>query len=318
MASEIREEHRNLQDMQGLLYSMVAAFTKAIDERTPYNASHTMQVAGYVRGMIRFLNRRYEKTGQEPHVSSAQEEQMTMAAYLHDVGKLVIPLEVMNKANRLGQGGRERIHERYLLLKAYLDIDRLEGRLDAQDCQRQKTDLDELEARIEKADGQSAVPQQEILYFTEMGKRKYTGRDGAVIPWLTRTQLQNLQIEKGTLNEEERRIMEYHAVATEKILQEIRFGRQYENVLEIVSAHHEFLDGSGYPKGLRARDIPLGARILTIADIYDSLVATDRPYKRPMNMQTAKRILCEMAQKGKLDSELTALFCTWLDEKRVE
>lgn len=318
MASEIREEHLELQDMRGLLYSMVAAFTKAIDERTPYNASHTMQVAGYVRGMVRFLNRRYEKTGQEPHFSSAQEEQIVMAAYLHDVGKLVIPLEVMNKANRLGQGGRERIHERYLLLKAYLDIDRLEGRLPAQECFRQQAELEELEERIGKADGQSAVPQQEILYFTEMGKRKYTGKDGAVIPWLTRTELQNLQIAKGTLNEEERRIMEYHAVATEKILQEIRFGRQYESVVEIVGAHHEFLDGSGYPKGLQEREIPPGARILTIADIYDSLVATDRPYKRPMSMQTAKRILGEMAQKGKLDRELTALFCTYLDERRVE
>ena len=112
--------------------------------------------------------------------------------------------------------------------------------------------------------------------------------------------------------------MEYHAVATEKILQEIRFGRQYESVLEIVGAHHEFLDGSGYPKGLQEREIPPGARILTIADIYDSLVATDRPYKRPMSMQTAKRILGEMAQKGKLDRELTALFCTYLDERRVE
>ncbi len=312
MAAGIQKSGMDSQDMRGLLYSIVSAFTKAIDERTPYNASHTMQVAKHVSGMLAFMRVRYEADGRAPVFSPDEEEQIVMAAYLHDVGKLVVPLDVMNKANRLGRGGIERIHDRYLLLKACLDIEQLRGRLEEDECQRQKALLDELEARIVEADRKPVLSRQEISYFEEIGKRSFCREDGMVIPWLTSAELRNLRIEKGTLNVEERRIMEYHAVATEKILKEIRFGTCYDKVTEIASAHHEFLDGSGYPEGLSGDRIPAGTRLLTIADIYDSLIATDRPYKKPMDMADAREILLEMAREGKLDEELTVMFCEYL------
>lgn len=300
--------------MRELLYSTVSAFTKAIDERTPYNATHTKQVAAHVRGMLAFIRRRYEETGSGIYFTPEQEEQTIMAAHLHDVGKLVVSLDVMNKATRLGKDGFAKIHERYLLLKAYLDIDHLENRITCEEWQRQKAELTELEARIQKADKPSALLKKEIAYFTEMGKRIYCRDDGTAIPWLTPKELENLQITRGTLNDEERRTMEYHAVATEKILKEIRFGKSYERVPEIARAHHEFLDGSGYPRRLRGGQIPKEARLLTIADIYDSLVARDRPYKRPMSMEKAAQTLEKMAEDGKLDGELVALFCEYLED----
>lgn len=300
--------------MRELLYSTVSAFTKAIDERTPYNATHTKQVAEHVRGMLAFMRSCYEENGSGICFTPEEEEQTIMAAHLHDVGKLVVSLDVMNKATRLGKGGFAKIHERYLLLKAYLDIDHLEGRITCEEWQRQKAELTELEERIQKADKPSALLKKEIAYFTEMGKRVYSRSDGAVIPWLTPKELKNLQITRGTLNDEERKTMEYHAVATEKILKEIHFGSAYERVPEIARAHHEFLDGSGYPRGLRGEQIPKEARLLTIADIYDSLVARDRPYKRPMSVEKAAQTLEKMAADGKLDGELAALFCEYLKQ----
>ncbi len=312
MAAEMQQSGMDSEDMRGLLYSMVSAFTKAIDERTPYNASHTMQVANYVKGILAFIRTKYEANGQNPLFSQDEEGQIVMAAYLHDVGKLVVPLDVMNKANRLGRGGIERIHDRYLLLKTCLDIEQLKGRLDEDACQRQKDVLDQLEARIIEADRKPVLTQEEIAYFEGIGTRSFCKEDGTVIAWLTPAELRNLKIKRGTLNVEERRTMEYHAVATQKILKEIHFGKYYDKVTEIAAAHHEFLDGSGYPAGLSGSQIPIGTRLLTIADIYDSLIATDRPYKKPMSMADARENLLEMAREGKLDHKLTGLFCEYL------
>ncbi|MBO5094350.1 MAG: HD domain-containing protein [Lachnospiraceae bacterium] len=308
MRSDIEEN-----DMHRLLYSTVAAFTKAIDERTPYNASHTMQVAGYVRGALAFLNRKYREEGGGVCFSAEDCEQIIMAACLHDVGKLVIPLSIMNKSTRMGEGGLERIHQRYLLIRAYLDIDHLEGRLETEAWHRQKEELSELERRIEAADNARPLASEERRYFAGMAGRTYRGGAGGEIPWLTDEEAANLQIEHGTLNTEERKNMEYHAVATEKILKEIHFGKKYDKVLQIAGAHHEFLDGSGYPRCLRGEQIPTGSRLLTIADIYDSLVATDRPYKSPIPADKAKQILREMAEEGKLDAQLVGLFCEYVD-----
>jgi len=315
MESEEPMISAEMEDMRGLLYSTVSAFTKAIDERTPYNATHTKQVAGYTEGLLDFLQKKHEQGESEIYFSPQEAEQIVMAAYLHDVGKLVIPLSIMNKATRMGRSGLKEIHERYRLIEAYLTIDRLEGRLDEKEWKRLTADLKELEERIRKADKPTKLSKAEIRYFTEMGNRIYFGKDGISISWLTPRELKNLQIDRGTLNDEERKNMEYHAVATEKILKEIQFGKQYDRVTEIAGAHHEFLDGSGYPRGLRGEQIPRGARVLTIADIYDSLVARDRPYKRPMHKEKAIQTLEKMAEEGKLDKELVTLFCEYLNTK---
>ena len=95
--------------------------------------------------------------------------------------------------------------------------------------------------------------------------------------------------------------MEDHVVLTEKILNKVHFNERYSDVLRIASDHHEFMDGSGYPKHLTAEDLMLETRILTVADVYDALTATDRPYKKPMSKEQALGILKEMSEEGKVD-----------------
>ena len=118
-----------------------------------------------------------------------------------------------------------------------------------------------------------------------------------------------LSIRKGTLSESERRIMEGHVVVTDKLLSQIEFSEDLSHVREWASSHHEMLNGSGYPNGRSGDDIPIEVRIITILDIFDALVADDRPYKPGMPIEKALGILTAMAEKeGKLDPELTRLF----------
>jgi hypothetical protein len=115
-----------------------------------------------------------------------------------------------------------------------------------------------------------------------------------------------LKSEKFT--KEEYDIMKSHVLITKEILSKIFFPEEYKDVPQIASLHHEFLDGTGYPFGLKEHEIPLLARIVCIADIYDALISYDRPYKPPLTQQDALNILKNMAQEGKLDAEIVDLF----------
>ena len=131
---------------------------------------------------------------------------------------------------------------------------------------------------------------------------------------LTDEELHEMMIVKGTLTAEERKIIEMHVVYTDRILSKISFQDNFKLVRSFASAHHEYLDGSGYPNGLTAKDLPLEVRIMTIADIYDSLTADDRPYKKAVPVPKALTILSSMADEGKLDKELVEQFNSYIEE----
>lgn len=125
---------------------------------------------------------------------------------------------------------------------------------------------------------------------------------------LTDVELKCLSVPRGTLTEEERKIMESHVTVAQRMLEKIRFNSRYKDVPAWALSHQEFLDGTGYPQGLKEGEIPLEARILTILDVYDALTAADRPYKKAMPPERAFNILEEMAAEGKLDNLLVAAF----------
>ncbi len=112
----------------------------------------------------------------------------------------------------------------------------------------------------------------------------------------------------GRFEPEELKTMQSHAVQTREILSEAYFPRALREIPRVASAHHEKLDGSGYPDGLSGEQIGQIARLMAIVDIYDALVAQDRPYKRAMPQEKAFSILREDASKGKLDGELVEKF----------
>ncbi len=127
--------------------------------------------------------------------------------------------------------------------------------------------------------------------------------------YLTVDEVENLSIRKGSLTDEERKKINNHAAMTIKMLEQIPFTRKLRQVPAIAGAHHEKLDGSGYPRGLRGDDIDLQSRILALVDIFESLSADDRPYRaRPMPREMVLRILREEVERGYLDSDVFELF----------
>ena len=106
------------------------------------------------------------------------------------------------------------------------------------------------------------------------------------------------------MTEEERNIMESHVLMTERILKKVHFNYQYKDTMKWAVQHHEYLDGSGYPRHLKAEELETESRMLAVADICDALLATDRPYKKPLSREKAFGIMHEMAKKGKLDEKM--------------
>jgi HD-GYP domain-containing protein (c-di-GMP phosphodiesterase class II) len=118
----------------------------------------------------------------------------------------------------------------------------------------------------------------------------------------------NLSIKRGTLNDEERFQMNKHIVSTIEMLENLPFPQHLHNVPEFAGGHHEKLDGTGYPRGLTREEMSLAARILAVADIFEALTATDRPYKKPKKLSESLRIMMFMAKDKHIDPEIYNLF----------
>ncbi|MDR9753958.1 HD domain-containing phosphohydrolase [Pseudomonas sp. SZMC_28357] len=123
-----------------------------------------------------------------------------------------------------------------------------------------------------------------------------------------RGELYNLSIARGTLTREERYIINHHMVQTILMLSHLPFPSHLGNIAEIAGGHHEKMDGSGYPKGLKREDMSLPARMMAIADIFEALTAADRPYKKAKTLSEALGIMATMCRDAHIDPQLFELF----------
>lgn len=296
---------RYIRDIRELFQSFVRVMSAAIDERTPYNANHARNMAecggrfadylGTCKGQKRF--------------SMEQKEELIMTILLHDIGKLVTPLEVMNKAKRLLPEQYSAFRHRMEVLRLRTDIDRLAGRITAGEKETAVSQIQEAVRLVDEANEAGFAGDDLLEKLALLRNRTYTGEDGEIHPWLEEEEYAMLSIRRGTLSKEEREIMEEHVSVTDKLLSQIRFPADLMHVREWAAAHHEYLNGTGYPNHRQGDEIPYEVRMITILDIFDSLVADDRPYKRAMPVERALSVLDSMANKeGKLDPELTELF----------
>lgn len=302
-----------MDEIKQQMHSFVSAMATAVDERTPYNGRHTRKVTAYAGILADYINRKYRQGECSEFFDENRKEQLELASTLHDIGKMIVPLSVMNKSTRL-DSHLEKIEERYKRIAAYYEIDYLKGRMSGENYQKACRELQEALERIRQADMAGFLQEEQRAAIRSIGEMCYRGEAGEELAYLTPYELKCLLIQKGTLTDEERAQMESHVIMTERILEKVHFNDNYKNVARFAASHHELLDGSGYPKHLKADEIELETRILAIVDVYDALTSTDRPYKKPMPQEKAFAILHSMAKEGKLEERLV----TWLEEAMGE
>lgn len=296
---------RYVWEIRELLHSFVRVMSSAIDERTPYNASHARHMAECGGRFVDYLG---ACDGQKKF-SEDEKEEFLMSVLLHDIGKLVTPLEVMNKAERLFPEQYTAFLHRMEVVRLTARIGRLEGSMTEAEEEARVRRTREAEALVRSMNTAGFVTDEMLEQLQRLREETCTEEDGTVRPWIEPEVYDMLSIRKGTLSEEERKIMEEHVSVTDRLLSKIRFSGNLSHVREWAAAHHEFLNGTGYPSHKKGEDIPYEVRMMTILDIFDSLVADDRPYKRAMPVERALSILKSMAeQEGKLDPELVGLF----------
>lgn len=286
-----------------LMNSFVEVMVTAIEEKSAYNANHTRNMVRYATRYLEWLSSHGELTGK----TSENTEPLIMSVWLHDIGKLLIPPEVMDKPSRLGPSLitiRHKIEIARLMLKNRM----LSGEDTAEHVEAELKKLDESEKLIESSNLLPVLDEERIENLKALADINLLTSDGNTCPLLDPAELEQITVARGTLTSEERSIMQSHVSYTGKLLSKMEFVGEYKKVPEWASEHHECLDGTGYPSGLKAEDIPWEARLLSVIDIFDALTADDRPYKPPMPPEKAFKILEDMAEQGKLDKEIVQSF----------
>ncbi len=298
---------RFVQEIEQLMLSVTQVFTDAIDARIPYNYYHSRNVHLYVRMLVDYINRQHDAGRTDHFFHSVERDEILMAALLHDIGKLVIPNEILDKKTRLGNR-LPLVQERFARLSALYRIDYLEGRIDREEWEKMTRRIGDAQDRVEELNRRNRLSEDEAAYVKELGGWVYHGADGQDIPYLTSEERECLSVPSGNLTNGEREVIRSHVEYTVRYLEKMNYDKRYPHIIQWAGAHHELLDGSGYPKGLKGEEIPFEARILAVVDVFEALTSSDRPYKTSMERDKALEVLDEMADKGKIDREVLGLF----------
>jgi HD-GYP domain-containing protein (c-di-GMP phosphodiesterase class II) len=300
---------RLILDLENLLESFVRTIATAIDEKSPYTGGHVKRVAELTMTMAWKINNiKYGKFARTQFADD-QLRELRIAAWLHDVGKITTPEFVIDKATKL-EAVHDRIHEvktrMELIKKDYLS--KITNSSNNEEITAKIEELDDdyrflVEANI----GSEFLDDHKIARIKEIAQRKWNN-NGQPHPLLSDEEVYNLCIRRGTLNKEERNIVNNHVLVTQKILSHLPFPRKMRHVADYAGAHHEKIDGTGYPLGLKGDQLSLQSRILAIADIFEALTAKDRPYKKGKSVAEALKIMEAMAKDNHIDADLYDLF----------
>jgi HD-GYP domain-containing protein (c-di-GMP phosphodiesterase class II) len=317
------ENAKLLRDIKHLFDSFVHAAVTAIEQRDPTTSGHSERVAVLTVGLAERVDRIATGRLAEVRLTRDQLQELRYAALLHDFGKVGVREKVLVKGKKLYFGQMNAIQQRFGYIGKSLEVEHLRRKLEAQSGGPQsEQELEALDRAYEErraevrrmwqtvmqANEPTVVEEESFRALMDLPQRTFRDWQDEEQPFLTPKELSALAIRKGSLSEEERREIESHVTHTYEFLSEIPWTGEFSRIPEIAWAHHEKLDGSGYPRRLTAPAIPLQSRMMTISDIYDALVAWDRPYKRAVSVEKALQILEEDARGGKLDSELLEVF----------
>ena len=314
-----------IADMGDLFEAFVKVMATAIDEKSPVTGGHIRRVADLTLTMAEVIHDLKEGHFKDKTFSPDQMYELRIAAYMHDIGKVTSPVEIVEKAKKL-QTIFDRIHFIRLRMGYIIQKIKLEGQEATikvlqngsspekinsieKETLEKVVQIEEIQSFINKCNEPGEFLDDEILVrLKQVSEMTYIDDEGAQQPFLTEDELVNLSIRRGSITEKERKKMQDHAAVTLKMLKQIPFTKKLKNIPDFAGAHHEFINGKGYPLGLKGDEISFEGRLMAVTDIAEALTASDRPYKKAMPLDTVYRILRSMVEGGELDPNLVELF----------
>lgn len=323
-AAVVLDNRRLIDDMHALFEALVRMIAIAIDEKSPHTANHcrriptlTLLLADAAHACEHGPLRTFEMTPLQRH-------EIEIAAWLHDCGKITTPDYILEKDTKL-----KALHDRITLIDARLEIAARDAEIiylrtalkaqqarDRDAIKHAQREFEEFAAGLESdrlflhsinPGGESLAHEAvaRIDHIAHLHSVSIAGQTQAVI---SDDEREHLKISRGTLSAAERRVMNNHIVATIKMLEALPFPKHLRNVPEFAGGHHERIDGKGFPRGLTGAQMSLPARMMAVADIFEALTSSDRPYKQPMKLSEALRILGQLKLNGHVDPDIFDLF----------
>ncbi|MBI2376221.1 MAG: GAF domain-containing protein [Deltaproteobacteria bacterium] len=308
------------EEIERLFEGFVKASVTAIEARDPTTSGHSDRVATLCVTLLEVLPR---AGGRFASLVFPKEDvrELRYAALLHDFGKVGVREHVLVKADKLYPHELQLLEQRFeqALYQAEVEylrakVERLEreerdalGELERR-YRARVAELDEILSFIKKCNRPTVLEAGGFERLSEIARRTFSDARGKERELLTQQEARNLSIGRGSLNEAERKEIESHVTHTYNFLRQIPWTKDLARVPTIAYGHHEKIDGSGYPLGAPAMELPVQTRIMTISDIYDALTASDRPYKTALPRERAISILDDEAKHRKVDPELLEVF----------
>ena len=290
-----------IQDLEIFFESLLRSITLALSKKSPHTGAHIQRMVDLSCMLADAVS---ADTDQYASIRFSTQDRKTIeiAALMHDLGKIATPDHIVDKASKL-----EGIYDRIESIRWRFHLLRQAHTIDSVDPLPTLEELDKALSFLEEANtGSHFFSRDDQSYLAQIATWMLPG--DRQVPLLSDEELAALSVPRGTLSSQERDTINHHASDTIEILEAIQFPQKYSRVPEIAGAHHEKMNGTGYPYGLAGEEISLEARILAVADVFEALTASDRPYKRPNTLSEAMHILKKMADANEIDRQLFLLF----------
>ena len=311
-----------IQGLETLLEAFLQSIIFAISKKSPYTAGHIERMVK-LSVMIAEAISKDETTYKDKNFSIQEIKQINFAALMHDIGKLATPEQIVDKSTKLETifDRIEVVRGRIEIIKKALHVELLNQKIklisdgDTQRIEQSENEfiqslatLDSYLACIETSNkGTEFTKDEQIALIQKIASEPWVV-EGVSYTILNENEAYNLSVQKGTLTAEEREIINDHAKISIDILNKLPFPKKYKEIPQISGNHHEKISGKGYPLGLKGDEISFEARILAVADVFEALTASDRPYKKGNPLSSAMKIMYFMAKDDELDREIVKFF----------
>lgn len=307
-AAVIVTNKKLIDDLEKLLNSFIQSIANAIEEKSKYTGKHINRVAELTSLIAQEIN---EDNGRfkDIYFNKEQMDELNIAAWMHDIGKITTPEYVVDKATKL-----ETIYDRINTVEVRFEVYKKEKEIEFLKNEISKVQFDkEIIEANEDLEFLKSINFGQFMTLDKLDRvqkisQKTVNINGRKDFLLTEDEVENLSIRRGTLNNEERFIINNHAKVSFDMLNSLPFPKKYRNVPSIAGGHHEKICGGGYPQGLKGDEISFESRILAIADVFEALTAHDRPYKKANSLNKSLGIIFNMAKEEELDAQIVKFF----------